>query len=431
MITRRTKVQLAIFVIITLVGVSFVGARYARLDRLVVSDSFEVVAHFSDSGGIFAGAMVAYRGKRVGQVQALELTDSGVDVVMDVEDDYTDVPADIRAVVGNRSAVGEQYVDLQPQTDGGPFLVSGSEIDVEDTAIPIATDTLLTNLSNTVSSVDKDALATTVDELGQAFDGTGEDLQRIIDTSTSFIELANQNFDTTEALIRDANTVLNGQIASDSALRTFASELSLFSDTLADADPDLRRLLTTGSAATVELRTFIEQNQVDLGELINNLLTTGNIVVKRLDGVETLLSIYPYVVEGAASVVAKSPSTGLYDAHFGLVLSTTTPCRAGYEGTQRRPPNQTDDLAMNEQARCTEPASQSNPRGAQNAPPVRRAPAAYDGGAIAAYDPETGEMTWGVQETAALEASGSLAPATLGEDSWKWLFLQPLTTGQE
>ena len=35
MITRRTKIQLMIFVVITLVGVTFVGARYAQLDRVL------------------------------------------------------------------------------------------------------------------------------------------------------------------------------------------------------------------------------------------------------------------------------------------------------------------------------------------------------------------------------------------------------------
>ncbi len=47
-----------IFALITMVGVSFVGARYARLDRLVFDDSYSVVAHFAESGGIFAGAEV-------------------------------------------------------------------------------------------------------------------------------------------------------------------------------------------------------------------------------------------------------------------------------------------------------------------------------------------------------------------------------------
>jgi phospholipid/cholesterol/gamma-HCH transport system substrate-binding protein len=428
MITRRTKVQLTIFLIITLVGVSFVGARYARLGRLVVPDSYQVTAHFKDSGGIFSGAMVSYRGKRIGQVKELVLTEQGVDVVLDVQKSNKTIPADTLAVVGNRSAVGEQYVDLQPKTDDKPFLEAGSQIPVENTSIPLSTDTLLTNLSNTVDSVDQDALRTTVDELGQAFDGTGEDLQRIIDTGNSFINLANDNFDTTAALIRDSNTVLNGQIASDSALRTFASQLSLFTDTLSDSDPDLRKLIDNGSPAVNALRTFIEDNKIDLGELINNLVTTGEVVVENLNGVKAVLSIYPYVVEGGFTVVSKSPSTGLYDAHFGMVLSTSTPCHQGYEGTDTRPPSEGSNKPMNEDARCTEPPTKSNPRGAQNLPSANRVATSYAGPSVASFDPDTGKLTWGTEAAAKLESTSSLAPRTLGKESWKWLFLQPLTT---
>ena len=50
-----------------------------------------------------------------------------------------------------------------------------------------------------------DDLRTVVTEMGLAFDGTGEDLGQIIDTSNSFIETANANFDTTTKLIKDSN----------------------------------------------------------------------------------------------------------------------------------------------------------------------------------------------------------------------------------
>ena len=225
MITRRTRLQLMVFVLITLVGVTYVGARYARLDRLVFDDAYTVVAHFPDSGGIFAGAEVSYRGVKVGQVEKMELTDRGVDVYLDVDNDYDKIPADVIAVVGNRSAVGAQYVEIQPQVDTSPYLGEASEIDEEDTRIPIATEKLLTDISNTVESVDKKALKTSVTELGAAFGGTGEDLQRIIDTGNSFIEVANENFDVTTALIRDSNTVMDGQIASTSAIKRFARDL--------------------------------------------------------------------------------------------------------------------------------------------------------------------------------------------------------------
>ncbi len=426
MITRRTRIQLLVFVVITLLGVSYVGARYARLDRLVIDDSYTVVAHLKESGGIFAGAEVSYRGVKIGRVDKLELTDGGVDAYLDVENGFDSIPADTLAVVGNRSAVGEQYVELQPQVRTGPYLADRSEIAPEDTRTPIATQTLLTHLSDTVESVDKPALRTTVRELGAAFEGTGEDLQRIIDTGNSFIELANQNFDVTSALIRDSNTVLKGQIASTSAIKTFAREMALFSGTLAGSDRDLRKVIDDGSATATQLRTFIEDNEVDLGELVNNLVTTGDVVVKHLDGVAQLLVIYPYVVQGGFTVVSKSPDTGLYDAHFGMILTQDPAvCTRGYHDSQVRPPQDGSNRAMDTAARCAEPPSESNARGAQNVP---RAGAAYRAPVVASYDPDREKLTWGDRVDPDLSSPGRAAPATLGQESWKWLFLQPLTS---
>lgn len=433
MIDRRTKLQLFVFVLITLVGVSYVGARYARLDRIFYDDTYTVVAHFADSGGIFAGAEVTYRGVRVGEVESMELTDEGVDLRLSVSKDYDAIPADTMALVGNRSAVGEQYVELQPQTDEEPYLEQASEIPVENTATPIQTQTLLTNLSNTVESVDKDALRTTVTELGAAFGGTGEDLQRIIDTGNAFIEDANANFDTTTALIRDGNTVLKGQVASASAIRTFARDLSLFSGTLAASDKDLRALIESGSVAANDLRRFLEDNKVDLAELINNLVTTGEVVVKHLDGIKQILVIYPYVVEGGFTVVSKSPDTGLYDAHFGMVMTEQPPiCQRGYESTNRRnPTTERGNAPMNTEAYCAEPATESNPRGAQNAPRAATGFGASGQDPIASFDPETGKLRWGSEVPTGMRSTGTLAPSTLGKESWKWLFLQPLTTPQD
>ncbi|NYE37029.1 phospholipid/cholesterol/gamma-HCH transport system substrate-binding protein [Nocardioides cavernae] len=428
MITRRTRVQLLVFALITLVGVSFVGARYARLDRLVSDQAYTVVAHFAESGGAFAGAEVSYRGVRVGEVRELVLTDDGVDLVLDIDDEHEDIPADADAVVGNRSAVGEQYVELQPRSDDGPYLREGSEIARDRTAVPIRTDTLLTHLDETVRSVDQDDLRTVTSELGTAFEGAGGDLQTILDSSNELITAADQNFDVTVDLIRDANTVLDGQVDSESAFRRFARDLSSFTTTVADHDADLRALIEDGSLGADELRVFLEQNEVELGDLINNLVTTGEVVVTHLDGIEQLLVIYPYVVEGGFTVVSKSPGTGLYDAHFGLVLTMDPKvCLQGYEGTDRRSPLDGSTVPMDEDAGCTAPASQTNARGAQNIQSPRAATGW--GQADLAYDPETGVLATDPDEIQRLLGRSAPAPRTLGDDSWKWLYLQPLLAG--
>lgn len=434
MITRRTKVQLMIFAIITLLGVSYVGARYAQLDRLVLDDNYQVTATFADSGGIFAGAEVSYRGVTIGKVDRLELDEDGVAVVLAIDNAYDAIPADTGAIVGNRSAVGEQYVELQPRVDEGPFLKEGSTIDVSRTAIPISSTELLTNTQRLVSSVDRDDLRTVVRELGAAFNDGGEDLSRLIDSSNSFIAAANDNFDLTTRLVRDSNVVLSTQLDKASAIRDFSRDLALFSGTLADSDAALRRVITNGSATATQLRTFLRDNDVNLSRLLNNLVTTGEITVKHLDGIEMVLVAYPYVMAGGFAVIDKTASTGQFDAHFGLILTQDSEvCTNGYQGTDKRYPQNTGNRPMNEQARCADPASVSNPRGAQNAPRARVAPgsaSAADAQVIGSYDRSTGRFTFSDEEPTKPVTYTGGAGAAFGKESWKWLLLQPFVPQQ-
>jgi phospholipid/cholesterol/gamma-HCH transport system substrate-binding protein len=358
---------------------------------------------------------------KIGQVGDMRLTRHGVDVYLDIDNDYDTIPADTLAVVGNRSAVGEQYVELQPQSDAKPYLHDSSEIAPTDTRTPLPTEKLLADASATVSSVDTADLATTVSELGKAFGGAGEDLQQILDTTTSFVRTANDNFDVTSALIRDGNTVLSGQVASESAIVGFARDLSLFSGALAGSDKALRRLLVNGAASAQELQAFLVENRVDLTELLSESVTTGDIVLKHLPGLRQVLVLYPYVVEGGFTVLEKNHD-GHYDAHFGLVLTPARLCKKGYEGTQKRPPQDGTTRQMNTAAHCAEPITQSNPRGAQNLDRAAPAASTGDAPAVAAYDPRTGSLRWGDPRAERSASAGSVASPSAGKDAWQWIY---------
>jgi phospholipid/cholesterol/gamma-HCH transport system substrate-binding protein len=429
MITRRTKIQLAVFLAITLAGVSFVGARYARLDKLVYDSSYSVTAQYADSGGIFSGAEVTYRGVTVGRVSKMELTEEGVDVVLDIENKHDDIPADTRALVGNRSAVGEQYVELQPQSDGKPYLKSGSKIEKSMTATPIASTEWLRSTRDLVNSVPKKDLTTVIDEFGAAFQGSGRDLSRLIDSSTSFIEEANANFELTRRLVNDSRVVLGTQLDKASAIRSFSRDLRLFSDTMVDADGSLRRVIDDGSVTARTLRSFLEENEVDLGKLFNNLVTVGELQVKHLDGTRMILILYPYVVAGGFTVADNSQSSdGKRNAHFGMIL-TEEPhvCERGYNARVRDPQRERGNAPMDEDARCAEPPSKSNPRGAQNKPgraPFLAGQPGVDAPVIGSFDRDSGTFEWA--ENPAEVRSGGGAASSFGDHSWKWLLMQPV-----
>ena len=220
--------------------------------------------------------------------------------------------------------------------------------------------------------------------------------------------------------------VLQTQVDKGSAIRSFSRDLALFTGTLADNDANLRRLIDQGSATANELRTFLEKNKVDLGELINQLVTTNEVVVKHLDGVRQILVVYPYVVAGGYTVAAPN-GDGDFDARFGLVLQQQSPvCKAGYNAPKRTP-QQRDDLPMDTSAGCADGGT--NFRGAEKSP-ANRAGTAYRS-PVATYDAGTGDVAWRDEATQGRVAYDGGAQALFGDDSWKWTLLQPSLPGDQ
>jgi phospholipid/cholesterol/gamma-HCH transport system substrate-binding protein len=262
-----------------------------------------------------------------------------------------------------------------------------------------------------------------VSELGAGFMCTGPDLGQIIDTSDEFITAANQNFDVTTALIRDSNTVLRTQSDKGSAIRSFARDLALFSGVVADNDAALRTLIDNGSATANELRTFLEQNQVDLGGLINNLVTTGEVVVDHLPGVRQILVLFPYEVASGYTVSAKNADG--YNARFGLIMNQDPAvCDKGYDPQEWRSPTDGSNKPMDEDAHCAEPASKTNARGAQNAPRTGTAYRPGTGAEVASYDVTSHDLVWSDSPGQVVYDGG--AAGLYGHDSWKTLLWSPV-----
>ncbi|QGN58235.1 MCE family protein [Nostocoides sp. HKS02] len=364
MIRRSVKVQLGVFLLITLLTVSVLSAKYVGLYDRFAGGQIHVSADFAQSGGVFVGSEVTYRGVTVGRVDGLRLSKDGVIVDAKLERG-TQIPKDTKVVVENRSAVGEQYLDFQPRGAGGPDLKDGDTIPRQDTAYPLRVDTLLLHLDQTVNSVDHGDLQTVVDELGLAFGDGGGDLQRLLDSGDALTKSATEALPQTIKLIDDGRIVLDTQRATSGQVKTFATNFADLTATLKTSDPDLRLILDRGAVASQELQALIRDNQGNLAALVANLITIGQVTTSRVDGIQQLLVTYPDVVAGGYTVV---PNDG--SAHFGLAMAQSPPvCTQGYGGTVKRNPQDTSPARTNTAARCTLPrGSASSVRGAQNAP---------------------------------------------------------------
>jgi phospholipid/cholesterol/gamma-HCH transport system substrate-binding protein len=372
-IRRVTKIQLVLFVAITVLGVSYVGANYVGLFRGLTGDRCTVSADFPDSGGIFTNAEVTYRGVSIGRVGALRLIRDGVRVDLNIDNcGRAKVPADTAATVSDRSVIGEQYVNLVPPDGKGPFLKGGEVIPMSKNSIPVSAETLLTNMDSLVTSVDTDKLRVVVDELGRAFNQRGPDLGRLLDSTHDLLTAAEQNLPATIALINQSKSVLQTQLDLRSPLASWTHSLNLLSAQLKTSDPDIRNLLDNGPGSLSVVRRFVQDNRTDLGATLANLATVGKLLVRHLDGIEEVFELYPALAAGGQTVVQPDDVGAL-----GLVLNVNDPpdCgdpakgSQGYNGTRLRNPSDLTPQAPNVAAHCTAPAaSGTNVRGSANVP---------------------------------------------------------------
>ncbi len=361
-LARMARLQLGALVLVGLLGLLFVGGRYVRIDNLLGFGQYRVVADLADSGGIFTNAEVTYRGVPVGTVGDLHLTSDGVRVDLMLDTGGPDIPASARAVVANRSAIGEQYLDLQPDSDTGPHLADGDVIARERTAIPVPVEQVLASTNALVRTVPVDSLTTTVRELGRAFDGRGDDLQTLVDATIDLSKAGIEALPQATALIRDGRAVVETQADQSSAIRQFSADVNRISAQLKGSDADLRHLIDTGTRASEAAGSLLAAAGPNLSANLDSVSQVVSALGPRAQALNYLLTFLPALAAGAGTA---APGDGTL--HLGLLLETNDPppCTQGYEGSQamvdrmkRENPDfdpMTDDTPLNTAANCTTP----------------------------------------------------------------------------
>nr|WP_042182653.1 MlaD family protein [Kibdelosporangium sp. MJ126-NF4]CEL15127.1 MCE-family protein Mce1F [Kibdelosporangium sp. MJ126-NF4]CTQ93277.1 MCE-family protein Mce1F [Kibdelosporangium sp. MJ126-NF4] len=366
MLTKRTRLQIVAFFVIAVIAVVYALIRFTDIGKVFGHDGYTVKLQLADSGGIFTNAEVTYRGVQVGRVGEIRLTKTGIEVDLLIQPDAPRIPAELKAVVANRSAVGEQFVDLQPHKDTSPYLSGTSVIAAENTETPLSTDKVLRDLDDLVVSVPTESLKTVVDELDKAFTGTGPDLQQLLDSTGTFTKAARENLPQTIELLRNAGVVLDTQNLEAGNIKSFSTSLAQLNEQLKNSDGDIRKLIAVTPQAAEQVTGLLRESGSNLSVVLANLLTTSNILATRTNGLELMFVAYPGVAAGARAV---APGDGT--AHLGLALNlfNPPPCVKGYEGTKRRPGDDATVVPTNEKAYCAEPlGSPISVRGSQNAP---------------------------------------------------------------
>jgi phospholipid/cholesterol/gamma-HCH transport system substrate-binding protein len=353
---RLVLVQTAVFAVVAVL----VGA-YALFELVgfrVVDKPYPVTVELRTGGGVFAGSEVTYRGVAVGTVSDVELKPDRVVARLSVEHDRR-IPADAVATVTRLSAVGEQYLDFQAPSDGGPYLAAGAVVPMGRTAVPPETASVLASVNALVGSLDPDDLGSLSTELSAAFGGADEDLRTILDSGADLLDELHAAAPSLSRILTSTDTILGTASDHTADFGRFADAAAELSRTLKNRTPDIAHLVGSG----VQLSRLADQLIAESGSaftlLMANLVDVSRIQAPHLGGWQALL----VAVADFEHALPRTIRGGVIQAN--LLFDYNQPvCRYASEMTS--PISGTRSPLRN--VSCPNPAPGTLVRGAQNAP---------------------------------------------------------------
>jgi phospholipid/cholesterol/gamma-HCH transport system substrate-binding protein len=228
------------------------------------------------------------------------------------------------------SAVGEQYVDLQPRNEAPPFLHDGSVIAMSDATIPQRVGPMLDQLSALVGSIPQDKLSALLDETFKGLNGAGYDFGSLLDSSGKLAADLNGAGERTRTLIDDGGRLLDSQVQSTDALREWTTSLAGITTQVTQDDRQLRTLLQTGPAAAQEVSRLLSQVKPTLPILLANLTSISQVAVTYHASLEQILVLLPPNIAIDQSVSPRNNPTGLALGDFSVTIGDPPPCTVGF-----------------------------------------------------------------------------------------------------
>ena len=380
MIDRLTRMQLMIFAVVTVLTVGAISLFYLHLPAAVGIGTYHVNANFLAGGGIYQNANVTYRGVTVGRVDSVGLAPDGVVAKMALNSS-TAIPDNVVATVKSVSAVGEQYIDLvPPESPSTNKLRNGASIEQRNTRVGQDIAGMLHEADTLVTSIGNSRLQDLLRETFKAFNGSGPELARLIESSRLLIDEANANYGETTQLIDQAGPFLEAQIRSGDNIRSLADGLARFTGEVNKADPQLRATLKTVPGATEAANTAFTGIRPTFPILAANLANFGRIGVIYSKSIEQALVIFPALISALNTVAGGAPADEGAKLDFKIHLQDPPPCNTGFiPATQIRSPADETLRELPSDLYCK--TAQNDPavvRGARNYPcmefPGKRAP---------------------------------------------------------
>ncbi|MFL5870922.1 MAG: MlaD family protein [Solirubrobacterales bacterium] len=241
-------------------------------------EGYRVEVPFTEATQLAQESDVRISGVSVGKVKNIDLNDAGEAVAtLQIDSRYAPIPTDSRAILRQKTLLGETYVELTPGSDTAPALPEGGEL----SAAQVASSVQLDEIFRTFSPKTRAAFMDWMQGAAGALDRRGQDLSVAIASLDGFAREA----DTALRILSSQQLAVRGLVDRGGEVFQALSErqgelASLIQNTQAVFSTTARRNADLKALFTV-LPTFLRESRSTLTRL-DEFATDANPVVTQL-----------------------------------------------------------------------------------------------------------------------------------------------------
>jgi phospholipid/cholesterol/gamma-HCH transport system substrate-binding protein len=261
----------------------------------LAAQGYRVKAVFNETGLLVPNADVRIAGVNVGKV--VSVSSEGVKslVTVDLDAKYSPIPADTRAILREKTLLGEAYVELSTGNRSGPKLKDGGTIPNAQVASTQQLDQVLNSFTPPVQKNYQNFLEGT----GKALKGQGQNLND-----------AFGNLDSTATELNELAGVLNAQGAN---LKTTIRDSGTVLTALGDRGQDLQNLISQGdkvlgttSAVNRNLTATVNAFPPFLAQLRTTLVKLNTTLAVAKPSLDALKPVTPLLRPALADLTSLS-----------------------------------------------------------------------------------------------------------------------------
>jgi phospholipid/cholesterol/gamma-HCH transport system substrate-binding protein len=289
----RSRWNFPIYLAFALAGLAMFAFLFGHAGgAFFLRPSYQIAADFQSASDLVPGDEVTVAGVTVGRVESVRVVNGGARVQLQLQQQYSPLYRDARAMIKMKNILDESYVELYRGTEASGPLPDGGAIPVDRTLTPVE----IAQVLDVLNADTRTQLTSLINSLGESVAGRGQDLNASVTSLTA----------TSQALDGIAHAVASQQVN----LGSLISSLSKVLATLAAWHDQLKGLVTSWDAV---MRALAQHEQQLQGLVVNENQVMG-ILDQALAGNSTALQ----------TAIAESPalldSADRYTAGGGIIF---------------------------------------------------------------------------------------------------------------